>query len=308
MSGVLDAIGQTPIVPLARLSPPGRTVYAKLEWHNPGGSVKDRPALYMLRTALEDGRLRPGGLVVEPTAGNTGIGLALVGRALGLEVVCVMPARFSPAKKALMEAYGATVVTTPAEGGMEAAIAKAREIAAAEGGFVPNQFTNPANVRAHYETTGPEFYRQLEGRIDAVVLGGGSMGTFTGVVRYLKERLPRLKAYLVQPEGSYLVGECGPHKVEGIGADSPETTALLDCALVDGVLKVTDREAHAMLHRLGREEGVLPGGSGAAAAVAALAVAEGLPEGARVATLFPDHAERYLVQGILGRFEEWKKH
>lgn len=297
-------IGQTPAVHLARYAP-GFHLVAKLEALNPGGSVKDRIGLFMIDQAERSGRLRPGMVVVEPTAGNTGIGVGIAATLKGYPAVLVMPDSFSREKAALMQGVGGEVVFTPGAEGMEGAIAAARLIADQRGGIVLSQFTNPDNVTCHQLTTGPELWTQMEGRVDALVLGGGSFGTFTGVARCFRARDPSVRCLLVQPQGSYLTGPPGRHKVEGIGADSQATTALLDRSLVDDILTVTDRDAHAAILEVGRTEGLLIGGSSGAAAHAARETARKLGPGARVATLFPDPAERYLSQRILSDFEEW---
>lgn len=305
-SSALELIGNTPAVHLARYAA-GFHVVAKLEVFAPGGSVKDRIGLYMVEEAERTGRLRPGMVVVEPTAGNTGIGVAIAATLKGYRAVLVMPDSFSREKAALMRGVGGEVVHTPGSQGMEGAMAAARQIAADRGGIVLSQFTNPDNVACHERTTGPELWSQMEGRVDALVLGGGSFGTFTGVARCFRARDPGVRCVLVQPQGSFLAGPSGRHKVEGIGADSEATTALLDRSLVDEIVMVSDRDAHAAILEVGLTEGLLIGGSAGAAAHAARETARKLGPGARVATLFPDAAERYLSQRILGTFEEWER-
>ncbi len=294
---VLDLIGQTPVLEL-RISalPEGVRLFAKLEYRNPGGSVKDRLGRYLIESALRDGSLRPGGTVIEPTAGNTGIGLALAAQGKGLRVILVVPEHFSMEKQGIMRALGAEIVNTPRSGGMEFAIAEAHRIAAEVGGFVPQQFANPANPEAHYLTTGPELYEQLDGRIDAFVAGGGTGGTLTGVARYLREQNPKVRIVLVEPEGSVFAGgQPGSHRVEGIGNEFiPQT---LDMSLVDRVETVPDDESFQAVKDLAREFGVLAGGSSGAAYVAALRTARSIGRG-NIATIFPDGAERYLSKGI----------
>lgn len=296
---VLELIGNTPVVRVNRFElPPGVEIWAKLEWYNPGGSVKDRIGEWMIRDAEARGLLRPGGTIVEPTAGNTGIGLALAAIPRGYRVVFVVPEHFSREKQALMRALGAEIVHTPREQGMEGAIARALELAAQiPGAYVPQQFRNPANPRAHYETTGPELWRQLEGRVDVFVAGVGTGGTFTGTARYLKERNPRLRAVAVEPEGSILGGgPKGPHRTEGIGVEFiPET---LDTTLVDAVYTVRDDDAFAMVAELARREGLLAASSAGAAFWAALQEARRAAPGTRIAVIFPDSSERYLSKGI----------
>jgi cysteine synthase A len=298
---VLDLIGRTPILHLRSLdAPSGGKVYAKLEWWNPGGSIKDRPALEMIRDAEADGRLSPGMTIVEPTAGNTGIGLALVGVARGYRVVLVMPEGFSREKIMIMEALGAEVVLTPEADRMKGAIARAKDLVhAIPGAFMPQQFENPSNPRGHYRRTAEEIWGQMAGAIDAVVIGAGTGGTFTGVARYVKERSPRALAVLVEPEGSIFGGgEPGPHRVEGIG--NSFWPAILDRSLIDEIMMITDVESFDMVRHLARREGVLAGGSGGANAEAARRVALRLPAGSHVITVIPDGMERYLSKGPAG--------
>lgn len=294
-ASILEIIGDTPVVEFRRLRRDGEgTVFAKLELLNPGGSVKDRIAVGMVEQAEREGRLGPGGTIVEPTAGNTGIGLALVGRLRGYRVVVVMPEGFSAEKTAVMQVLGAEVVRTPADLGMTEAIRKAKEIAQSiPGAYCPQQFANPSNPDAHYATTAPEFWRQLDGRVDAVCLGAGSGGTFTGIARYFRERNPAVGVVLVEPQGSVFGGGApGPHKVEGIGNSFVPDTLRLN--LADEVMMIDDDEAYAMVRRLASEEGILAGGSGGAAVVASARIAARLGPGSRVATLIPDGFERYL--------------
>jgi cysteine synthase len=298
--GVLDLVGRTPLLRLHRYGPPeGAALYAKLEFLNPGGSVKDRAALGMIDAAEASGRLVPGSTIVEPTAGNTGVGLALVGIMRGYRVIVVVPEKFVGAKTAVMNALGAEIILTPTEAGIQGAIAKAQELARAiPGAFVPQQFENPDNPAYHYRTTGPEIFEQLGGRVpDALVLGAGTGGTFTGVVRYFKEKDPRVRGVLVEPQGSvWGGGEAGPHKVEGIG--NSFWPGALDRSLVDEVLTVFDDPSFAAVKELARREGLLVGGSAGSAAHAAREVASRLPPDAIVVTLFPDGFERYLGKGV----------
>lgn len=278
-------------------------VFVKLETMNPGGSVKDRLGLALIRNAERQGLLRPGGTIIEPTAGNTGIGLAFAGVQLGYRVILVVPSNFSVEKQQLMRALGGEVVLTDPADGMKGAIARAEELARSiDGAYVPQQFRNPANAIAHYETTGPEIFEQLNGHIDAWVAGSGTGGTFTGVARYLKEKLPSVRAVIVEPQGSVLQGGSpGPHEVEGIGASfMPE---VLDTSLIDEYITVPDPPAFAMVARLAREEGILAGSSAGANVEAALQVARRLGRGRRVVTVIPDSAERYLSKGI---FSKWQ--
>ena len=299
---ILDLIGNTPLLHLRRVVPEGAAdVYAKLEYFNPGLSVKDRPALGMLLDAEERGLVRPGATIVEPTAGNTGIGLALVGRARGYRVILVVPDGYSKEKRELMAALGGDVVLVPMAEGMQAAIRKAEELAAEiPDSFIPQQFVNPANPDFHARTTAAEIYEQMEGRVDAIVIGAGSGGTFTGVARYLRERIPDVECYSVESEGSVLGGgEYAPHKMEGIGGSFvPEN---FDRAACREIIVASDRDAFEMVRRLARDEGVLAGGSGGGNVWAAIEVAKRLGPGKRVVTMVPDSAERYFSKGI---FEE----
>jgi cysteine synthase A len=296
---ITQLVGDTPILHLKRLVPPGSAdVFAKLEYLNPGGSVKDRAAIGIIRRAEQDGKLPPGGTIVEATAGNTGIGLALIGVNRGYKVRLFVPENFSQEKVIIMRALGAEVTRTPDDEGMQGAINRAKELVSSDPkAFMAGQFENPANPEYHYETTAQEIFEQMDGRIDAVVVGCGTCGTFSGVARYLKEKLPRVLAYAVETQGSVLGGgPPGPHKVEGIGASFIPKT--FDPAVCDEVLMVTDEEAFGMVKDLAAKEGVLAGSSGGAAVFGALKVARDLGAGKRVATIVPDSAERYLSKKI----------
>ena len=298
------AIGQTPIVELSRFSRGAARIFAKLEWLNPGGSVKDRIGRAMVEDGERRGLLAPGGTIVEPTSGNTGVALAMLAAAKGYRCVIVMPEGYGAVKARLMRSLGAEVVRTPADLRMTGAIARAREIAEkTPGAFLPNQFSNPLNPKAHYETTGPEIRRALGDGIDAWVAGVGTTGTLTGVALSLREGNPRLWRVAVEPRGSILGGgEAGAHRVEGVGLSFfPE---ILDRALIDEVITIEDDEAFDTCRRLAREEGLLAGGSSGLAAAAALRVAERLGPGKTVVTLFPDGAERYPDQGIFESCEQ----
>lgn len=297
---ILDLVGRTPLLHLRRFAPaPHADLYAKLEYMNPGGSVKDRAALGMILDAERRGLLKPGATVIEPTAGNTGIGLALIGVARGYRVVLCVPEGYSREKMKIMEALGGRIEYVPADVGMEGAVARARELAREiEGSFIPQQFENPANPCFHEETTGQEIIEQLGGRFDAVVLGVGSAGSFTGITRALKRVNPDLYCALVEPRGSILGGgEPGFYRLEGIG-QREFVPPNLDCETADEIISVSDAEAFETVRELARTEGVLGGGSTGAAAFAARRVAGKLGEGKRVVTLFPDGAERYMSQGI----------
>lgn len=294
-SDITELIGGTPLVRLSRFAP-GLGVLAKLERQNPAGSAKDRVALSMLRAAEAEGRLAPGGLVIEPTSGNTGIGLAALAAALGYRAVIVMPDSMSPERVKLIAACGAEVVLTPGAEGMSGAVAKAEEISArSPGSIVAGQFSNPANPRAHYETTGPEIWRDTDGRVAAFVCGVGTGGTITGVGRYLKEQDPAVRVIAMEPASSPLLseGRAGAHAIQGIGANFvPEA---LDTSVYDEVVTVTDENALAAMRELARTEGLLCGVSSGAAAFAARELAK-RPEfaGKSVVCLLPDTGERYL--------------
>jgi cysteine synthase A len=296
---ITDLVGGTPMLRLKRLVPAGSAViFAKLEYLNPGGSVKDRAAIGIIRKAERDGKLAPGGTIVEATAGNTGIGLALIGVNRGYKVKLFVPENFSEEKVTIMRALGAQVERTPDAEGMRGAIRRAKELVAGDKtAFMAGQFENMANPDFHYETTAVEMFEQMDGKLDAVVVGCGTCGTFTGVARYMKEHVRGVQAYAVTTQGSVLGGgTAGPHKVEGIGNNFiPET---FDSSVCDEVIAVTDDDAFATVKRLAAEEGVLAGSSGGAVVFASLEVARRLGTGKRVATLVPDSAERYLSKRI----------
>jgi cysteine synthase len=296
---ITQLVGETPMLQLKRLVPPGSAdVFAKLEYLNPGGSVKDRAAIGIIRRAEQDGRLRPGGTIVEATAGNTGIGLALIGVNRGYKVSLFVPENFSQEKVIIMRALGAEVTRTPDDEGMQGAIDHAKKLVASDPmAFMAGQFENPANPDYHYETTAHEIFEQMEGRMDALVLGCGTCGTFSGVARYVKEKLPRAQTYAVETQGSVLGGgQPGPHKVEGIGASFIPKT--FDPSVCDQVLMVTDEQAFDTVKDLAAKEGVLAGSSGGAAVFGALKVAKSMGAGKRVVTIVPDSAERYLSKKI----------
>jgi cysteine synthase A len=284
---------------LHRIVPAGAAdVYAKLEYLSPGGSVKDRAAIGMIKRAEAEGKLKPGGTIVEATAGNTGIGLALIGVNRGYHVIVCVPEKFSEEKVKVMRALGAEVLRTPDQDGMKGAIQKAREIGSGiSGSFIALQFENPANPDFHYETTAPEILDQMEGRLDAIVIGIGTGGTFTGVARFMKERLPKVHCVAVETQGSVLQGgPPGQHKVEGIGASFIPKT--FDSSVADEIIMVSDKDAFAAVTELARTEGILGGSSAGANVFAALRVAQKLGKGKRVVTVIPDLAERYMSKNI----------
>ena len=291
-------IGNTPLVRLTQLGlPADARLYAKLETYNPAGSVKDRVGKYMIDAAERDGLLRPGGTIIEATAGNTGLGIAFAALGRGYRVIFVVPTKFSQEKQTLMRALGAEILNTPREDGMLGAAAKAEELRASiPGAVMLGQFRNPANPLSHYETTGPEIYRDLEGKIDCFVAGAGSGGTFTGVVKYLKEQNPAIRGVLADPLGSTIGGgEHADYDIEGIGNDFiPET---MDISLVDQVIKISDTEAFAEVKELAAKEGLIVGTSSGAAVAAAKKLIE---DGARgnIVTLLPDRGERYFSKHL----------
>ena len=294
-----ELIGRTPLLRLERFAP-GASILAKLESFNPLSSAKDRAALFMIRDAEERGLLAPGAVIVEPTSGNTGVGLAYIGRLRGYRVVLTMPETMSAERRALLSALGAELVLTPGEKGMAGSIEKANELLErTPGAWMPDQFNNPANARAHYETTGPEIWTDTGGRVDVLVATVGSGGTVTGAGRYLKEQNPALRVVAVEPAESPVLsgGKPGPHKIQGIGAGFVPGT--LDRRVLDEVMTVTGDEAYAAARELARTEGVLCGISSGAAAHAARALAA-RPDmaGKTIAVILPDTGERYLSSGL----------
>ena len=296
---ITELIGHTPLLRLRRIAPPNSAdLFAKLEFLNPGGSVKDRAALGMILEAERRGLLRPGSTIVEATAGNTGVGLALVGVNRGYRVVLFVPEGFAEEKCALMRGFGAEVHRTPESEGMSGAIRQALALAKSDPSVWPAlQFDNPANPQFHHDTTAQEIWDQMEGRIDAFVAGVGTGGTFSGVARFLKEQNPRILTVAVETQGSILQGNPpGPHKVEGIGVSFIPNT--FDREAADEIVAVPDRDAFTMVRRLAAEEGLLAGSSAGAMVHAAVSIAQRLGRGKRVATIIPDSAERYLSKNI----------
>lgn len=298
---IQDLIGNTPVVLVKNLvDGPAANLWAKIETMNPGGSIKDRTALGMIEVAERDGKLKKGGVIIEPTAGNTGVGLALIGVKKGYRVVLMVPEGYSQEKMTLMRALGGEVVVTPKSEGMEGAIRRAFEMAAKiSNAFVPQQFENPANPEIHYKTTGPEIYEQMGGAVDGITIGAGTGGTFTGTVRYLKEKIPGLIAGLVEPEGSIFAGgKAGSHKVEGIGNSFLPKT--LDLSLADEIFTILDCDSFATARLLASRAGIIAGGSGGANVFAAIQLARRLGPGKNVITIIPDSGERYLSKNIFG--------
>lgn len=298
-TSIADMVGETPLLELKKFSAArglNAHIFAKLERFEPAGSVKDRVAASMIADAEAQGKLKEGSVIIEPTSGNTGIGLAALARAKGYRVILTMPETMSVERRNLLKAYGAEIVLTEGAKGMSGAIARANELAAAiEGSFIPDQFSNPANPRAHYLTTGPEIWRDLSGRVDAFVASVGTGGTLTGTGRYLKERDPAVYIAAVEPAGSPVLsgGKAGPHKIQGIGAGF--VPKALDTSVYDEVIAVSDEDAFAFAREVGRAEGVLVGISSGAALCAAAALAERAAfAGKNIAVVFPDGADRYL--------------
>ncbi|HSU15168.1 cysteine synthase A [Longimicrobium sp.] len=299
MSRIDRYIGNTPTVRLERIVEPGMAeVWVKVEGMNPGGSIKDRTALAMIVDAERRGLLPPGGTIVEPTSGNTGIGLAQVASARGYRLILCLPAQMSEERKATLRAYGAELVLTDPERRMLAAIEEAERIRDATGAFLPNQFSNPANPRVHYETTGPEIWEAMEERVDAFVYGTGTGGTISGAGRYLKERDPRVRVIAVEPgRSAVLHGEPrGQHQFQGMGPGFiPDN---LDRSVIDRMLKAWEEDAFPVARRLAREEGLFVGMSSGAMVWAALEVARELGPGRRVVTITPDTGARYLSTSL----------
>ncbi len=296
-------IGNTPIVRLNNVDvPEGVQLYAKLELWNPSGSTKDRIGLAMLDDAEREGRIAPGAAIVEATAGNTGLGIAYAALNRGYKVILVIPTKFSLEKQVLCRALGAEIVSTPREEGMLGAERRARELRDSIPGAISlEQFRNMSNPRAHYETTGPEIWRDMEGQIDYVVAGAGSGGTYSGVLRYLKEQNPNIKGVLADPIGSTIGGgEHGDYDIEGIGNDFVADT--MDMSLVDEVVKVSDDDAFRATRILAAREGIFAGSSSGAALAASLAFAKRGVSG-NIVTIFPDRGDRYFTSNLYAPFE-----
>ena len=298
VQNVTDLIGDTPLVRLNRLVPEGSAeIYVKLEYQNPGASVKDRIAVSMIEVAEQEGLIKPGDTIVEPTSGNTGIGLALVAAAKGYKAILVMPETMSIERRNLLRAYGAEIVLTPGSEGMNGAVKKAEEIQQESGYFMPQQFKNQANVKVHRETTGPEIVEainSLDGKLDAFIAGIGTGGTISGAGEVLKQNFSDVKIYAVEPAASPILsgGKPGPHKIQGIGANF--VPDILNREIYDGVITVDNEEAFEYARRAAKEEGILCGISSGAAIFAALKVAKELGAGKRVVAIVPSNGERYL--------------
>ncbi len=293
-----ELIGNTPLIKLNHLGvKTGVNLFAKLELYNPAGSVKDRTATYMINDAEKKGLLKKGGTIIEGTAGNTGIGIAFAALNRGYKVIFVVPLKFSAEKQAIMKALGAEIVNTPREEGMLGAVKKANELKEQIPGAVSlGQFVNQSNPLAHYETTGPEIYKDLDGQVDYVVAGAGSGGTYSGILKYIKEKNPFTKGILADPVGSTIGGgEHGDYNIEGIGNDFIAET--MDMKLVDRVIKVNDKQAFSAAREVARKEGILAGSSSGAALAAALKLANEIEHG-NIVTVFPDRGDRYFSTGL----------
>ncbi|KAA0549315.1 cysteine synthase family protein [Bacillus sp. BGMRC 2118] len=296
---VHELIGHTPLLELTSFSLPNEVrLFAKLEYFNPGGSIKDRLGIELLQEALATGKVKEGGTIIEPTAGNTGIGLALAAVGKNINVIFCVPEKFSIEKQELMKALGATIVHTPTSEGMKGAIEKAQQLLKEiPGSYCPQQFGNPANPNTYYKTLGPELWQQLDGQIDIFVAGAGTGGTFMGTARYLKEMNSNIKTVIVEPEGSILNGgESGPHKTEGIGMEFlPD---YMDTTYFDSIHTISDEVAFTLVKELALKEGLLVGSSAGAALQAALLEAKKAKPGSNIVTIFADSSERYLSKKI----------
>lgn len=303
-NSVSELVGQTPVVKLNRIVEENSAdVYLKLEYFNPGSSVKDRIALAMIEAAESEGLLKAGSTIIEPTSGNTGIGLAMIAAAKGYKAVLVMPDTMSIERRNLLRAYGAQLVLTPGADGMKGAIAKAEELAKENGYFMPQQFTNPANPKIHHDTTAKEIVEQMGDDLDAFVAGVGTGGTVTGVGQVLKEKYKGIKIYAVEPTDSPVLsgGKPGPHKIQGIGAGFvPE---VLDTEVYDEILKISNEDAFEYSRNAGQQEGILCGISSGAAIAGAIKVAKELGKGKKVLAIIPDNGERYLSTALF-QFED----
>ena len=292
---ILELIGFTPLVKLNRIVEENMAdIYAKLEFFNPGGSIKDRICLSMIEDAERKGLLKPGATIIEPTSGNTGIGLAMVAAVKGYKLILTMPESMSMERVFILESYGAEVLLTPGEEGMIGAVNKAEELARqTPGSFMPHQFNNPANPSIHRETTALEILNAMDGHLDAFVAGVGTGGTITGVAEMLKSKIPQVQIIAVEPADSPVIsgGEAGPHRIQGIGAGFIPQVLQLDG--IDRTITVTDEEAYELSKKLAREEGLFVGISAGAAVYAALTVAKELGKGKTVVVIIPDTGERY---------------
>ena len=299
---ILALAGNTPLVRINKLNQSKAELLAKLEYFNPGGSAKDRVGIAMIEEAEKQGLLKPGALIIEPTSGNTGIGLAAIATSRGYRVVLTMPDTMSVERRTLLAAYGAQIILTPGEAGMKGAIEKAEELAEqTPNSFIPSQFENKANARAHFETTGPEIWRDTDGTVDVLIAGVGTGGTLTGCGEYLKSQNPNIKVIAVEPAGSPLLsgGQAGSHGLQGIGANF--IPSLLNREIYDEVFPVTEEEAYVAAQSLAREQGILVGiSSGAALFAATVLSCDPAYEGKTIVVILPDTGDRYLTTPLYG--------
>lgn len=304
VNSITELIGETPVVKLNHVvDADSADVYLKLEYMNPGSSVKDRIALAMIEAAEQSGQLKAGDTIIEPTSGNTGIGLAWVAAAKGYKAILVMPDTMSLERRSLLRAYGAQLILTPGAEGMKGAIGKANELAQQHGYFLPQQFENPANPEIHRSTTGKELVEQFPDGLDAFISGVGTGGTVTGAGEVLKEKFPEIKVYAVEPTDSPVLsgGKPGGHKIQGIGAGF--VPKVINTEIYNDVIKVSNEDAFETSRRVGQEEGILGGISAGAAVHAALQVAKQLGKGKKVVAIIPDNGERYLSTALF-QFED----
>ncbi len=304
VNSITELIGETPVVKLNHVvDADSADVYLKLEYMNPGSSVKDRIALAMIEAAEQSGQLKAGDTIIEPTSGNTGIGLAWVAAAKGYKAILVMPDTMSLERRSLLRAYGAQLILTPGAEGMKGAIGKANELAEQHGYFMPQQFENPANPEIHRNTTGKELVEQFPDGLDAFISGVGTGGTVTGAGEVLKEKFPEIKIYAVEPTDSPVLsgGKPGGHKIQGIGAGF--VPKVINTEIYNDVIKVSNEDAFETSRRVGQEEGILGGISAGAAVHAALQVAKQLGKGKKVVAIIPDNGERYLSTALF-QFED----
>lgn len=296
---VHQLIGRTPMIELTHFSLPENVrIFAKLEFYNPGGSIKDRLGYELIQEALQSGKLAEGGTIIEPTAGNTGIGLALASLNTGIKVIVCVPEKFSLEKQEIMKALGAEIIHTPTSLGMKGAIEKAKELQEQiPNSYIPGQFENEANPNTYYKTLGPEIWEQLNHQVDIFIAGAGTGGTFMGTARYLKEQNPGVKAVIVEPEGSILNGgESGPHKTEGIGMEF--LPAYMDKSYFDQIYTVSDADAFHYVKLVAKKEGLLVGSSSGAALYAAIQEAKKAKSGSNIVVIFPDSSDRYISKKI----------
>ncbi|WP_212919178.1 PLP-dependent cysteine synthase family protein [Ornithinibacillus bavariensis] len=301
-NSIHELVGNTPLLKINHFHLPENVyIFAKLEYYNPGGSVKDRLGVELIQDAIRRGKLSPGDTIIEPTAGNTGIGLALAAKKIGLKAIFVVPEHFSQEKQLIMQALGAKIIHTPKEAGMTGAVEKTNELLQQiPGSYSPQQFKNPANPKTYYSTLAPEIWRDLKGDVDIFIAGAGSGGTFMGCAQFFKERDSTIKTIIVEPEGSIIAGgKPGSHRTEGIGMEF--FPPFLDSSYFDQIYTVQDQQAFALVQELANREGLLVGSSSGAVMHAALEEAKVAPEGTNIVTIFPDGSDRYLSKDIYSK-------